>query len=78
MVIQTVGELRKLLAGYSDETPVAVMATPDINGYANYLLPVVGMAVSVEGVFLALSEETFYPDELEVEFSRDGKKARPV
>lgn len=70
MVIQTVGELRRLLSELDDATPLAVMPTPDINGYANYLEPVLGTAKGERGVFLALAEETINPDEIEVEFTR--------
>jgi len=77
--IQNVGELRALIARYPDETPIAVMATPDITGYANNILAITGKSDEIDHLLLALAEETITEDEVSSIFTdEDGDETRPV
>lgn len=78
--IMTVGDLRNLLKDQPDDKPLAVMATPDVNGWANHLLAVTGTSPDAPHLLLALAEETANSDEIgDVTFtSEDGQKVRPV
>lgn len=76
--IQTVGDLRKLLDGHPDDKPLAVMATPDINGFISPLLAITGTSPDVPCLLLALAEETI-GDEIDPTFTDEGgTEVRPV
>jgi len=65
--IKTVGDLRKLLSGIPDDIELYVAPTPDINGYANQILDMVGTIVDNENdkimIFMGLKEESAFGEE---------------
>ncbi len=76
--IHTVGDLRKLLAKFTDTTPIGVQPIPDRIGYTHAILGLTGRAGDL-GVFLGLAEEALHDDEIEVEWKDlDGNVQRPI
>ena len=74
--LQTIGDLRALLAGQPDDTPLTFATGPDVTGWTNRLLSCLGCDKDEPNTLvLAVSERA--ETERDISWTQDGEPCRP-